>query len=155
MIYLVIAYRWGWLNGHQYIVHASTDREAALEAAEAEADDRAGKYAMVVTERDGEAESRIHYIPSSYGEANPSHNHRIDMFQSLGSALHDWVEEGFAMLPNPDRPGTLSYVKVEDKPPQWLIEAVKKKIEMEKFMADLRNGKVIPEIIGIDMAKEQ
>lgn len=152
MIYLVIAYRWGDLNGHQYIVHAGLDREAALEAAETEAGDRGGKYGCAVYECTGGDHKIIHYASAYHGESGPTHNYTTDALITIGLAARDWIEDGKAWLPNPEKPGTIKYVEVPEAPPQWLIDRVKKETNMAKFMPDLRSGKIEPKEVHMDFS---
>lgn len=72
MVYLAIAYRYGDINGHWYVVSADTDKEKVLALAELEPHDRGGKYGVAVTchKPNGDTEN-VAYFPSSIGEAKP------------------------------------------------------------------------------------
>lgn len=101
MTYLVTAFRWGWLNNHSYNVYCGQDFAKAFETAEEEADDRGGKYGVVVyrfdDEEDGTQDQQlIGYFPSSWGEKLPRHNYKLDLNDSLGHMLSDYVEQSDA-----------------------------------------------------------
>lgn len=82
--YAVIAYRWGWLNNGHYIVRLTTDRQSAIDAADAEASNRGGKYGVTVYDSES---NPIHHASSSYGEKSAFMNHRIQMFERVGLAV--------------------------------------------------------------------
>lgn len=98
MTYLATAYRFGWYNNHSYVVYCGNDYDRALELAEAEANDRGGKYGVDVRSYDDEGDWQmlLAYYPSSWGETKPYHNYRLDYFSRLGHMLDDYVRE------NPD-----------------------------------------------------
>lgn len=92
MSYLAIAYRYGWINGHWYIVACDTDKFKVLYLAEQEPRERGGKYGVQVLEChvDGEGESvetAIAYFPSAYGEEKPMLNGRIWSDSRIGSRV--------------------------------------------------------------------
>lgn len=86
----VIAYRWGWLNDHQYIVRVTTDLQEAQDAADAEAAYRGGKYGVTVWDKDGAA---VHHAPSCYGEKAAHINYRVEMFETVGREVVCAIEE--------------------------------------------------------------
>lgn len=87
----VIAYRWGWINAHQYIVRVTCDLRAAKDAADAEAKYRGGKYGVTVWDANGKA---VHHAPSIYGESMSHENYRTEMFASVGQHVVVGLEEG-------------------------------------------------------------
>ena len=136
-MYLVTAYRWGWLNNHQYHVYAGTDKTKAVALARAEADGRGGKYgcAVYAFTEDGADYTLEAYYPSSYNEEKPSHNGRLDMFESLGHVIYNY-SKGSVMLPDPDKKGYLLPVKME--PPEWVVSEVKRAEEMAEVLTNAR-----------------
>ncbi len=95
MTILVTAYRWGWLNNHQYIVYCGDDEQLAEEMAEQECDDRGGKYGVAVRHycEDGDYSRLMSYHKSSWGENLPYHNYRLDYISRLGHMLEDYIRE--------------------------------------------------------------
>ena len=87
----VIAYRWGWLNNHNYIVRITTDLQSAKDAADAEAMHRGGKYGVTVWDGEGNA---IYHAPSSYGEKAAQTNWRIELFEAVGLHVVVALEDG-------------------------------------------------------------
>lgn len=136
MTYLVIAYRWGWTNAHQYHVYAGPDETKARALAVAEADDRGGKYGCAVMkfDADGTDCEMIEYAPSIYGEEKPSTNHRIDMFKSLGHKMYEYAD-GRVYLPSAERPGVLESRYME--PPEWVVSEVERAEGIATTMAEI------------------
>ena len=137
-IYLVTAYRWGWLNGHQYQVYCGTDREKAIHLAQDEQEGRGGKYGCAVyewNEQGAQCKRIAYYGAMMNAEEAPFHNWRIDYFQQLGHILESYTE-GKMLLPNPDRPGFLIYADVP-KPPQFVLDEVQRAREHYDTMARL------------------
>lgn len=139
--FLAMAYRWGDTNGHHYVIYCGTDEQKAVACAQAECDDRGGKYGCIVWGyKDAGAEQEVRkvaYFPSMRDEGKgPQHNYRIDMFQTLGHAFHDFAQ-GTIYLPeeSPDlknkdgKPMTISKPH-KVTPPQWVIDKVARE---EKF----------------------
>lgn len=129
-IYVAIAYRWGYLNLHHYLIAAGCDKEKIVALAQCEADDRGGKYGCVVYEMldssATETMTEVAYSPSSWGEGHPHHNYRIDFYETLGHKLAEVVERGVTGTPTPDptligRNGKpMSVIKdVPVEVPQW------------------------------------
>jgi hypothetical protein len=87
----VIAYRWGWINAHQYIVRVTTDLQAAKDAADAEAAHRGGKYGVTVWGNEG---ASVYHAPSCYGESKAHVNYRVEMMESVGCAVVAALEDG-------------------------------------------------------------
>lgn len=96
MSWLVTAYRWGWTNNHHYIVYCGDDYDRAMELAEEEANDRGGKYGVVVRSYTEDYSRTFGYFPSSWGEKLPYHNYRLDYISRLGHMLEDYLKD------NPD-----------------------------------------------------
>lgn len=93
-IYIAIAYRYGWLNGHWYILAASTVRETAEAYAQSECFGRGGKYGIEVVEMiEGQDDKRVAYFPSAWGEKEPTGNQRICLEHSFGTRLLSDIEE--------------------------------------------------------------
>ena len=132
--YLAIAYRWGELSNHHYMVYAGSDKTKALALAENEPQYRGGKYSCSVLEfnEDGTDYERIAHFNSMAKEDKPYHNHRADMFESLGHLMHDY-SQGKVYLPD----GGLTLKPVEVEPPQWVKDAVKAAEERAEMMADI------------------
>lgn len=136
--YLVTAYRWGQTNGHAYHVYAGLDRTKACALAQAECDDRGGKYAAVVWEfdSDGVDYKRIAYFDSSMDHGvtdGPHHNYRIDYFERLGQFL-DAAASGKALLPDPANPKHLSYQDVGPLP-KFMVDEIERQ---KQFLAAMR-----------------
>lgn len=85
MVYLAIAYRYGWSNGHWYVVFADTDKDKVLAIAELETHDRAGKYGVQVTCDD----EIVAYFPSSRGESRPLLNVHVYADRHIGSWIRN------------------------------------------------------------------
>lgn len=124
-MYLVTAYRWGWLNGHQYQVYCGADRIKAIALARNEQNYRGGKYGCAVYEwnADGTECKCINYFGAiMHQEEAPFHNWRLDYFEKLGHVL-DSYGSGKMLLPDPQQPGRLKYIDVE-KPPQYVLDEI-------------------------------
>lgn len=137
VMYVAIAHRWGWMNGHWYHVYAGPDQTKALALAQNVQEDRGGKYGCAVMQFDGDGTDykRIAYFPSMHGEEKPYHNYRIDMFESLGHVMHDFAR-GTVYLP--DGTGRLKPQKVA--PPEWVADAVNEAEKRAEIMADAVRG---------------
>lgn len=134
-MYLVTAYRWGWTNYSSYIVYCGPDRTKALALGNSESADRGGKYGCDVAEfdEDGTGCKSIGYYPSAYGEVEQHHNYRLDFLESLGMRAEEWVNWEKVMLPNPDKPGTLSMQEV-DPAPEWFVAEAKRAQEYQDMI---------------------
>ena len=132
-LYLVIAYRFGWTNGHWYHVYIGTSREVALARAEAEALDRAGKYGVEVLEFDesGERPREIDYFPSFREETCAAHNHLNDFHAKVGQFIDD-AARGRALLPDPVQPQYLTYQSVGELP-KFLTDEVERRRQVLKM----------------------
>jgi hypothetical protein len=102
--FLVTAYRWGWLNEHQYVVALTNDHEKAEAMAKAECDDRGGKYGCAVWRPRVEAKTCddlevCFYAPSLYGEDKPHFNRRMDAFERIGNMIASEWRGKIADLP--------------------------------------------------------
>lgn len=135
--FLAVAYRWGEANGHWYFIYAGLDFDKAAAMAQAECQDRGGKYACVVWKFDGNGTNfkSAAYFPSSLcadDVAIPHHNHRRDYYQHLGFFLND-VADGKALLPDPEEPSgrSLTYQSVEC--PEFIKKAVAHQRDMLKI----------------------
>ncbi len=91
-----IAYRWGWLNEHSYIVCVTPDLQAAKDAADAEVDHRGGKYGVTVWDASGAA---VYHSPSIYGEEAAFVNERVEMFERVGLHVVVALENGKPLAP--------------------------------------------------------
>lgn len=141
MTYLVIAFRWGWTNAHQYVVYAGPDESKALALAQAECDDRAGKYGVAVykANADGTEFKRVAYFNSVYQEESPHHNWRLDMLKTLGHRMEHFVS-GKVLLSNNDGSNTLSFQDVGE-PPQWVVDLMAKEKERCGLLVKLSQNK--------------
>jgi hypothetical protein len=119
-VYLAVAYRFGWTNSHHYFVASGVDLATVQAAAEHTWEDRSGKYGVVVLEMPqdmtSEAPKRLAYFPSSYGEAAPAENARIEAFKTLGQRAYGAVSHGKTSIQRPD--GSLAFIPVDV--PSWL-----------------------------------
>jgi hypothetical protein len=52
IIHVVVAYRWGDVNNHSYVVGVYSNKEKALNAAGIEYSNRGGKYECHITEHE-------------------------------------------------------------------------------------------------------
>ena len=87
-VYVVVAYRWGELNNHNYIVTATADSAGAVAAAKEEHEGRGGKYGVEVVEYP--AEETVAYFPSSRNAADakaPEHSDDLDAAHYIGDAI--------------------------------------------------------------------
>jgi hypothetical protein len=93
MTFLVKAYRFGFVNEHNYIVYCGSDRDIAYDIAEEEAHERGGKYGMLILEypEDGIDPIAVDYLSSSMGEDRLKHNWMHEKRQYLQSALEDYL----------------------------------------------------------------
>ena len=125
MIYLTTCYRWGWRNGHTYIIYCGTDATKARAMAQAERDDRGGKYGCEVTRfaENGETWEVDSYFGSSYGEDEPEMNWTIEAMEHIGHVATDYAE-GRARVPSGDEHGTMKLIVVE--PPPILVDLIKR-----------------------------
>jgi hypothetical protein len=139
--YIAIAYRWGNLNAHWYLVYAGSDETKAHALAENETHHRGGKYgcAVVRANENGDEFESIGYYPSMGGEERPFHNHRIDMFESLGHKMHDFANGRIYL-----RDDTPFLKPTNVDPPQWVKDEVKRAEEMAEMMADFPKKIVEP-----------
>lgn len=93
MTFLVKAYRYGFVNEHNYVVYCGNDGEMAYNLAEEEANERGGKYAMLILEypQDGIDPISVDYLGSSLGEDRLKHNWMNEKRAYLQSALEDYL----------------------------------------------------------------
>jgi len=127
-VYLVIAYRWGTLNNHNYIVTATTDRAEAIAAAKDECDGRGGKYGVEVVEYPGE--DRIAYFSSS-GErrdaTGPSHSDDLSAAHYIGEQILSAFQNGLRWGPRGQEASTPAgnageLTQVPAEMPSWIAE---------------------------------
>ena len=127
-VYVVVAYRWGTLNNHNYIVTATTDRAEAIAAAEEECDGRGGKYGVEVVAYP--AEERIAYFRSS-GEAAdataPEDSRDLHAAHYIGEAILSAFKSGERFAPSGekiDTPGgpVDTLIRVRAELPPWIAE---------------------------------
>lgn len=144
--FIVVAYRWGWTNGHQYFVYAGTDKEKAIALAKVETNDRGGKYGCAVYEfaDNGIDYQQVFYTPSGMEFADaqaPYHNHRIDYFERLGHFM-DEVCDGHVYLPVPgDTEGVQGLKHTLVEPPAYMIEKRKRELDVLAMWEKLENEK--------------
>lgn len=125
-MYLVTAYRWGWLNGHQYQVYCGPDHTKALALAQNETEDRGGKYGCAVYEwnEDGTDYKRVAYFGASMEhETEPFHNWRIDYFERLGHTLDEYAN---GKVWGPTGEGTTLKREDIEPPPQCILNEVQR-----------------------------
>ena len=140
--YVTIAYMWGQTNGHQYRVYAGPQRETAIAHATAEQSDRGGKYGCAVYEytENGTKETLIHYCGASmHGEDAPFHNHRLDMFSTLGHKFARFAE-GFEYHTEPENFGGKTAMVVRErpvKPPQWVKDVYEREQKQAEMLDDM------------------
>lgn len=112
--YAVIAYRWGWLNAHQYLVAMCADEETAKAWGEFEQQARAGKYGVLVARQslpplpdkesddyDGATFETVAYYPSRDCENEPQMNFRLRAAERIGTYVTH-VVEGDGLLVTPE-----------------------------------------------------
>lgn len=98
MTYIAIAYRYGWSNGHWYIVHAGPNQRAIIDAAQAENTSRGGKYGVqVIAINENGDESQVVYFPSSYGESSPRMSIKTEVWERVGFAVLQAIKDGKPM----------------------------------------------------------
>lgn len=88
----VIAYRYGDLNGHSYLVGSYPDFESARHAADVECEYRGGKYGVSVCTGQGAGTiegviERVYHAPSLAGESGPSINLRLTYAEMIGQRI--------------------------------------------------------------------
>ena len=99
-MYVIEAYRWGYVNWHHYVVGVHYDQMLAVNIAEKECVDRGGKYATVVyrcpcyTHRDinhrvllSEKKEQVCYYPSLHNELELSTDHHKQFANNFGSIV--------------------------------------------------------------------
>ena len=127
-MFFVIAYRWGWKNGHQYVVDCSSNLQGMIDKAESECADRGGKYGVVVYRVNHEDANHVieKYFPSLCGEEIPYMNEMIEVHKDIGRAVVEVSMVGSVHLPDPNGNSTyLINTKVEI--PEWLKDEVNRK----------------------------
>ncbi|NVB78810.1 MAG: hypothetical protein HOV81_10480 [Kofleriaceae bacterium] len=135
-VYVVVAYRWGKINEHQYVVTATADRAEAVAAAREECDGRGLKYGVEVVEYPGE--ETVAYFPSS-AEAKdatgPEYSADVAAANHVGFDIlvafqrdERWVPSGKKIdMPN----GAVDTLKsVPAAFPEWLSELCQRALEM-------------------------
>lgn len=101
MTYVAIAYRYGWSNGHWYIVHAGSNMRAIVDAAQAENASRGGKYGVQVVEIDDQGnEKEIKYFPSSHNEDHPRLCVRREVWEKIGCRVLEAIDKGEPLTVN-------------------------------------------------------
>ena len=75
-MFVAIAYRWGNICNHNYLVTASNDRGAVVKAAQKEQENRGGKYGISVWSVSEPGDEKYHrkvveHFPSCGGEPVP------------------------------------------------------------------------------------
>lgn len=140
-VYLVMALRWGAVNGHWYLHYCGPDMTKAYAMAKAENDYRGGKYATALYgfDTDGTKCELIGYFPSSQEPDDatlPYHNHRKDYFERLGLFLND-AAEGKALLPSVNDHKVLKYQPIAC--PDAFKEEVKRQKKVYEAMVAADN----------------
>lgn len=137
-MYLVTAYRWGWLNGHQYQVYCGPDRTKAVALAENECNDRGGKYGCAVYEwnADGTDYKRIAYFGAIMEQEDaPFHNWCINYFESMGHTLDNYAD-GKVYVSTGE--GTLRLEDIEP-PPQRILDEIQRHKRLCEAMTKAQN----------------
>lgn len=126
MTYLVMAFRFGWINNHWYLVYGGPDRTRACALAADEARLRGGKYSCAVYEFSdlGTEYQLITYEGSTLDEKEPEHNERIEYHRRLGQFADEYAS-GLALLPDPANPNMLIYTTIT-APDEVVVEEVKR-----------------------------
>lgn len=127
-IFVVVAYRWGWLNNDWYHVCAKADENEAVDDAEAECGSRGGKYGVAVY--DAESWEMVNYFPSIYREKKPYANWRIMAAERVGLHVLTATETGESLQPSDDDETSLEFK--EAPLPDWLREDAKHETEIAK-----------------------
>lgn len=136
MLYTVVTYRWGWTNEAPHQMLATQDEARACQVAEEIADNGAGKHGVAVYAWPDDSASILHkYIPSTYGEKEPFHNPRIDMFQGIGCAVHAAAMTGTRW--EAPAAGTHHDTPREAVLPAWLLDVVRSKAQSSAFAVAL------------------
>jgi len=93
--FLVMAYRWGFSNDHQYIVGAWPCVSVAAEHAEQEVANRGGKYCCAVYRIEGGDQTLVYYKdPHSETAVKPHPCSRILLREQLGFAVTRAIDNG-------------------------------------------------------------
>jgi hypothetical protein len=100
-MYVVIAYKWDCTNLHNYLIGATQDLDWAKEVAQAERDDRGGKYGVAVYEtdcvhpedRDDRPIKIAHYVPSMLGREEPYSSLRNTSLEMIGLKAFEMYEK--------------------------------------------------------------
>ena len=137
-VYVVVAYRWGTLNNHNYIVTATADRTAALAAAEDERDGRGGKYGVEVVEYPGE--ERIAYFASSgdpQDARGPKESDDLHAAHYLGEHLLVAFQSGLRWAPSGDKIATPTgpidtLTQVPAEFPPWIAEMCQHSLDIHR-----------------------
>ena len=135
-VYVVVAYRSGRLEEHNYIVAATNDRSDAIAAAREEQQGRGLKYGVEVIEHP--TEERIAYFPS-YAEpadaTRPESSSELVTAHYIGEHILHAFQTGERTAPSGhkiDTPGgpvdTLTFVPAEF--PAWIVELCRHALEM-------------------------
>jgi hypothetical protein len=116
--YLVVAFRWGVSNDDFYFVYAGPDGQQAAALAQAERNDRAGKYACVVYKTEaGTRFSQVGYVPAG-NESALGYDTLRDVERWTGYGVIIAVDNGWTLLPDPDHERQLRHTDVDV--PDWL-----------------------------------
>lgn len=93
-VYIVTAYRYGWMNNGGYHVWAGTSPEDAIAHAQSESTSGACKYGVVVRKAIG-GELSIHcYFPSGRNEPAPTIDHSRQLADRIGWRILGEIEDG-------------------------------------------------------------
>lgn len=138
-VYVVVAYRWGAVNNHNYVVTATADRDVAIAAAKEEHDGRGIKYGVEVVEYP--EEERVAYFPSSAEPTDcmgPENSDHRDVAQYIGDEILAAFQSGVRSAASGrqmDTPGgpvdTLTHVPAEF--PSWLAELCQHSLRIHRL----------------------
>lgn len=96
-VYIVTAYRYGWLSGGGHHVWAGTRLEDAIAHATAGHATSAGKYGLAVYESVGSDRSICHYIPSGRGESEPATDYLRHLADRVGWRIVGSMEDDLSI----------------------------------------------------------
>jgi len=141
-LFLVVAYRWGASNDHQYFVYLGDDETKAHALARSEVDDRGGKYdcAIYTPNDDGTAFTLCGYVAARDDQTKPEHNWLLDMFEALGHEL-DRYADGKVTVPDPKDENCLKWEPCEPEPRLLArVQQIRGTYEQLRKISDERNA---------------
>jgi hypothetical protein len=90
MIYVVIAYKWGWINNTHFLVCATSNYEKAIKEAKITHKTWEGKCGVVVYDTPDILDDDtyvVFYLPSSYNENRPFVNKQLELYKEVGAKV--------------------------------------------------------------------